>query len=249
MNLVTLVPFFPRSPSCVSSRLPAFLQIRLIYTQLEHTVITEQRQSIQYTLFRQICAPVAPGQDHLPSFNLPTPAHTQSHHDFTRNERRWYVHHNITTTQPTTHTNLPIPVGCTPSSISPATWIPGFSDHREVYSCAIAANSTTIVDKLKENCCSGAVQEWAGCYHWCEPKDKDWALEDWAACVSDHVYFDTDFGQSCNAMGGLETKSAHSQNQEPMADAGSSAAAVTGVSAGWKVGVLVGLVGLVQVLV
>ncbi|KAM0723202.1 hypothetical protein Q7P37_001402 [Cladosporium fusiforme] len=138
-------------------------------------------------------------------------------------------------------------IGCNPNSISPSSWIPGFSDKRDVFACAIAANSTSIVDKMSKSCCKNAVQEDdTGCFHWCTPKGKNPEIEDWAACIADNVYTETiEFGQACNGLGDLEVKSALSQDQEPMKDAKSAAPAI---SASWKVGVLLGLVGLVQVM-
>lgn len=101
---------------------------------------------------------------------------------------------------------------------------------------------------MKDNCCKGAVQvDDSGCYHWCEPKGGlSERIEDWSACISDNVYIDSNFGQACNSLGELEVKSALSQDEKPPTDARSAAA--PGLSASWKVGVLLGLVGLVQVI-
>jgi hypothetical protein len=132
-----------------------------------------------------------------------------------------------------------------PNSISPATWIPGFSDvykSKSDFMCAIAITDADLIKKMTTGCCKGAVQtDASGCYHWCKPDAKD--LTDWATCISDKVYTDTNFGQACNVPGGLELKSALSQNEKaPPGTTGGAA----GLSASWKVGVFVGVVALVQ---
>ena len=132
-----------------------------------------------------------------------------------------------------------------PNSISPATFIPGFSDVYKSKSdllCAIAVTDADLIKKMSTGCCKGAVQtDDSGCYHWCKPDAKD--LTDWATCIADKVYTDTDFGQACNVPGTLELKSALSQNEEAPAGTTNSA---PGLSASWKVGVFVGLVALAQ---
>jgi hypothetical protein len=110
--------------------------------------------------------------------------------------------------------------------------------------CAIAITDADLIKKMSTGCCKGAVQtDDSGCYHWCKPDAKD--LTDWATCISDKVYTDTNFGQACNVPGGLELKSALSQNEK--APPGTTGAAV-GLSASWKVGVLVGVVAVVQMM-
>jgi hypothetical protein len=111
--------------------------------------------------------------------------------------------------------------------------------------CAIAITDADLIKKMDAGCCKGAVQtDDSGCYHWCKPDAKD--LTDWATCIADKVYTDTNFGQACNVPGGLELKSALSQEEEAPAGTTSAAPKQVGLSASWKVGVFVGLVALVQ---
>lgn len=112
--------------------------------------------------------------------------------------------------------------------------------------CAASVSQPDLVTKLENECCKGKLQtDDAGCYHWCEPSTKDYTA--WATCISDNVYTnELKFGQACNMVGNLEVESAKSQDQVPRK--GPVASAGVAVSASWKVGVLVGVVGLLQVL-
>ena len=148
-----------------------------------------------------------------------------------------------------------------PNSISPSTWIPGFSDAYngpKDFMCAIAGPEEDAIKAMGDQCCKGEVHnDDAGCYHWCTPYADD--ITDWATCISDHVYTDINhgFGQSCNAPGTLQLKNEKAEKEDADAEAEeanagsnkkrSSAAPQAGLNA-WKVGLLVGFVGLVQVI-
>lgn len=103
---------------------------------------------------------------------------------------------------------------------------------------------------MEQHCCQGPVGgSDDGCYHWCTPNSAK-KIDDWADCISDYVYKDTlKFGQSCNSIGDLERKNFVGNGLElrPAADPNhpNSGAAL---SASWKLGAFVGIVGLIQVL-
>lgn len=110
--------------------------------------------------------------------------------------------------------------------------------------CAIAVADQDLIQKMTTGCCKGAVQtDDSGCYHWCKPNAKD--VTDWATCISDKVYTFTNFGQACNAPGGLAAKSALSEGEKAPAGTSDGPRQI-GINAGWKIGVLVGAVALVQ---
>jgi hypothetical protein len=97
---------------------------------------------------------------------------------------------------------------------------------------------------MKQHCCKGPVQESEdGCYHWCEPHAIQ--LEGWANCVYDNVHVDEHrFGQSCNAIGRLEEKNHVSNGLELRP--GPKPSGGVALSASWKLGVLLGVFGLIQ---
>lgn len=133
---------------------------------------------------------------------------------------------------------------CKPGTVAPSTWITGFSDNSDTYFCAISGGQADIGQKMEENCCRGAAQRSEDeCFHWCKPHAKK--LNDWAACVGDHVYPDLiSFGTSCNSIGDLERKN-HEKNGlklRPGPDPNSGVA----LSTSWKLGVVVGIVALLQ---
>jgi hypothetical protein len=138
-------------------------------------------------------------------------------------------------------------VGCVPNSISPATWIPGFSDSyksKADFMCAIAITDSDLIKRMEDGCCKGPIQQdGSACYHWCKPKATD--ITGWATCISDKVYTDTGFGQSCNAPGGSARESAEFVGQKPPAGT-SDGPKQAGIIASWKLSVLLGVVGLVQ---
>lgn len=69
---------------------------------------------------------------------------------------------------------------------------------------------------------------------------------DWAMCVSDHVYVDIfSFGQSCNSLGDLEISNAV-DHHKPI-PVGPKPSAGHALGANWKLGALVGALGLLQV--
>lgn len=102
---------------------------------------------------------------------------------------------------------------------------------------------------MEEHCCQGAVNESGdGCFHWCTPHALK--TDDWAGCIANHVYTDEiGFGQSCNAIGDLERKNKVSNGLElrpgPDPNHPNSGVALT---ASWKFGVFIGIVGLLQVI-
>ena len=98
---------------------------------------------------------------------------------------------------------------------------------------------------MKQYCCKGVVQKSEdGCYHWCEPHAN--RLEGWATCIYDYVYVDEQrFGQSCNSIGLLEEKN-HVANGLELRPGAKPSSGVT-LGASWKLGVVLGIVGLVQV--
>jgi hypothetical protein len=149
--------------------------------------------------------------------------------------------------QTTKLTSSPLPVGCVPNSISPGTYISNFTG---TYSkpadllCAIAVTDDALLKKMNSACCKGPIKtDSSGCYHWCHPDAKD--ITDWATCIADNVYTDTDFGQACNSPGELALKSALDQHEKAPSGTTSGGGRL---GAGWKVGVLVGVVALVQAL-
>lgn len=99
---------------------------------------------------------------------------------------------------------------------------------------------------MEKNCCRGPAQQSEdGCFHWCKPHAKN--TNGWAACVSDYVYPDLiSFGTSCNAIGELEKKNAEKNGLvlRPGPNPNSGAP----LSMSWKLGVALGIVGLVQVM-
>ena len=97
---------------------------------------------------------------------------------------------------------------------------------------------------MKDHCCKRPVQSSDdGCYHWCEPHAK--RLEDWSTCIYDYVHVDADrFGQSCNAIGTIEEKNMLGNGLELRPGAKPSSGVAIGAS--WKLGVLLGVVGMVQ---
>jgi hypothetical protein len=69
---------------------------------------------------------------------------------------------------------------------------------------------------MEQGCCKkgsvGGSED--GCYHWCKPSDAK-RTDDWAACISDHVYPDIlSFGSACNAIGDIERKNAKNNHVE-----------------------------------
>ena len=151
------------------------------------------------------------------------------------------------TQTPSLQTNPPLLVGCVPNSISPGTYIANFTG---TYSkpadllCAIAVTDDALLKKMDSVCCKGPIKtDSSGCYHWCHPEAKD--ITDWATCIADNVYTDTNFGQACNSPGELALKSALDQHEEAPSGTTSGGGRLR---AGWKVGVLVGVVALVQAL-
>ncbi|KAM0716210.1 hypothetical protein Q7P37_007655 [Cladosporium fusiforme] len=137
---------------------------------------------------------------------------------------------------------------CSPNTISPTSWITGFSDNSEIFFCAISGPRDDLTKRM-EKCCQGSVKSSGdGCYHWCTPSDAK-KTDDWADCISDHVYTDElRFGQSCNSIGDLERKNKVSNGLElrPGADPNHPNSGVA-LSASWKLGVFLGVVGLLQV--
>lgn len=133
---------------------------------------------------------------------------------------------------------------CTPSTLSPSSWVPGFSDEKKTYYCAISGGQDGLEDILNQHCCKGAVQKSDdGCFMWCAPKMAK--STDWAMCVSDHVYVDRiSFGTSCNNLGELEVSNAVDHHRE--IPVGPKPSAGNALSASWKLGVLVGALGLIQ---
>jgi hypothetical protein len=133
-----------------------------------------------------------------------------------------------------------------PNSISPATWIDGFTNaynSKADFACAVATNSTDIVEKMSDGCCKGSVNtDGGGCYHWCKPRAKD--LTDWATCISDKVYTDTNFGQACNAPGDGALQSAEQQGEAAPAGLESAGPRSVGVNASWKLGAILGIIRL-----
>lgn len=101
---------------------------------------------------------------------------------------------------------------------------------------------------MEQNCCKSGLKESAdGCYHWCEPN----AMEsvEWSTCIANHVYTDTiNFGYSCNSIGALEEKNFLSNGLELRPGATPTSGGVV-LGASWKVGVLVGGVGLLRLMV
>jgi hypothetical protein len=138
-------------------------------------------------------------------------------------------------------------VGCVPNSISPATWIPGFSNSyrsKADFMCAIAITDSDLIKEMEDGCCKGSVQQdGSACYRWCKPKATD--ITGWATCISDKVYTEARFGQSCNAPGVSARESAEFVGQEPPPGT-SDGPEQAGISASWKLSVLFGFVGLVQ---
>lgn len=127
--------------------------------------------------------------------------------------------------------------------MSPSTWVVGFSDNvvrdtdSKDYMCAISANSTELIDKMKDNCCKGEVHEDdTGCFHWCHPEAD--SLVEWASCIADYVYPNTEFGQQCNKPGDLAVEYAEQQGEEPP---GGTSGAVARASVGWKLGFFLGV--------
>jgi hypothetical protein len=117
---------------------------------------------------------------------------------------------------------------CTPETLSPQSWVSGFSDNSDTFLCAISASSSDLVQKMEQGCCKkgsvGGSDD--GCYHWCKPSDAK-RTDDWAACISDYVYPDIlSFGSACNAIGDIERKNAKNNHVElrpgPDPNAGSS---------------------------
>jgi hypothetical protein len=135
---------------------------------------------------------------------------------------------------------------CKPTSISPSSWITGFSDNSKTFFCAISGSQADLAIRMKQHCCKGAVQESEnGCYHWCEPHAN--RLEGWATCIYDNVYLDEQrFGQACNSIGLLEEKNHVANGLELRPGARPSGGVALGAS--WKLGVVLGIVGLVQVI-
>jgi hypothetical protein len=135
-----------------------------------------------------------------------------------------------------------------PNSISPATYISGFTNaynSEADFACAIATNSTEVVKKMSDACCKGSVDtDDGGCYHWCKPLAKD--LIDWATCISDKVYTDTNFGQVCNAPGAVALQSAEQESETVPAGLKSAGPRSIGFKASWKMVTLLGFVGLVN---
>ena len=139
----------------------------------------------------------------------------------------------------------PLPVGCVPNSISPGTYIANFTGTYTKPAdllCAIAVSDPALIKKMDSACCKGPIKtDDSGCNHWCHPEAKD--ITDWATCIADNVYTDTNFGQACNAPGELALKSAMDQHEEAPSGTTSGGGRL---GAGWKVGVLVCVVALVQ---
>ena len=96
---------------------------------------------------------------------------------------------------------------------------------------------------MEQHCCEGVVQESGdGCYHWCRPHAK--RTDEWANCISNNVYTDTfHFGQSCNAIGDLERKNKLGNGLELRP--GPNPSGSIALTANWKLGVFLGLAGLV----
>jgi hypothetical protein len=135
---------------------------------------------------------------------------------------------------------------CKPGTISPSSWITGFSDNSQTFYCAISGSQADLARNMERHCCKGAVQESGdGCYHWCTPHAKK--TDDWATCISDYVYTDTiRFGQSCNSIGDLERKNMVNNGLElrpgPNPSIGST------FTASWKLGVFISLIGIILIM-
>jgi len=99
---------------------------------------------------------------------------------------------------------------------------------------------------MSQHCCQSDVGgSGDGCYHWCRPHAKK--TDDWATCISDHVYTDRlSFGTSCNSMGGIEHKNAVNNGRElrPAADPNSGVA----LGRSSKLSVLLGVMVLIKVM-
>lgn len=134
---------------------------------------------------------------------------------------------------------------CKPGTISPSSWITGFSDNAETFFCAISGSQADLSQKMEEHCCKGPLHESGdGCYHWCTPSHAK-KRDDWATCIEEHVYTDTmHFGQSCNSVGDLEVKNMRNNDREvrpgPKPNAG------VPLSISWKLGVYAAAVVLIQ---
>jgi len=134
---------------------------------------------------------------------------------------------------------------CKPGTISPSTWITGFSDNSETFYCAISGSQADLARDMEQHCCKGAVQESGdGCYHWCTPHAKK--TDEWATCISDYVYTDTiRFGQSCNSIGDLERKN-HLKNGLELRP-GPSPSIGSAPPASWQPSVFLGLVAMILI--
>lgn len=136
---------------------------------------------------------------------------------------------------------------CKPETLSPQSWLPGFSDNSDTFLCAISASSPDITQAMEQHCCKGDIGGTEdGCYHWCRPSDAK-RTDDWATCISDHVYTDRlSFGTACNAIGEIERKNAH--NNHVALRPGPNPNAGTSLGRNSRLGLFLGIVVLAQVL-
>lgn len=143
------------------------------------------------------------------------------------------------------HSDLTTARWCKPETISPSSRLTGFSDNSETFFCAISGTQYNLVQKMKEHCCKGPVHESGdGCFEWCTPSFAN-SRDQWATCISDHVYTDTlHFGQSCNSVGDLEMKNA--RNNGLVVRPGPNPNSGGALSASWKLGVFLGVVTVIQ---
>jgi hypothetical protein len=120
------------------------------------------------------------------------------------------------------------------------------SDNSDTFLCAISASDDDLAKKMAQNCCKSHVGgSDDGCYHWCRPHAK--RTDDWATCISDHVYTDLlSFGTACNAIGDIERKNAHNNHVELRPGADPNSGIALGRSS--KLGIFLGVTVLLQVL-